>query len=132
MNSLNQFLKISNYLKTYSTSIPEAKVSHSPPELPSGCVKGQQLQQHRIQFPQRQMENVLGKCQFVTNNEIKKKKNVTHVVAQTVKNLPTMPETQTPKKGWHPTPSSMLAWRIPGTEESGVLQSVGSQRLGQD
>ena len=74
LNSLNQFLKISNYLKTYSTSIPEAKVSHSPPELPSGCVKGQQLQQHRIQFPQRQMENVLGKCQFVTNNEIKKKK----------------------------------------------------------
>ena len=64
--------------------------------------------------------------------KFKKKKNVTHVVAQTVKNLPTMPETQTPKKGWHPTPSSMLAWRIPGTEESGVLQSVGSQRLGQD
>ena len=29
---------------------------------------------------------------------------ITHVVAQTVKNLPTMPETQTPKKGWDPTP----------------------------
>ena len=65
LSSLNQFLKISNYLKTYSTSIPGAEVSHSPPELPSGHVKGQQLQQHRIQFPQRQMADVLGKCPFV-------------------------------------------------------------------
>ena len=45
------------------------------PELPSGCVKSQQLQQHKAQCPQRQMANalvvaqslanVLGKCQFV-------------------------------------------------------------------
>ena len=28
------------------------------------------------------------------------------------------------------THSSILAWRIPGTEESGGLQSVGSQRVG--
>ena len=27
------------------------------------------------------------------------------------------------------THSSVLAWRIPGTEESGRLQSVGSQRV---
>ena len=58
----NQFLKISNCLKTYSISILGAKMSHSPPELPSGHVKGQQLQQHRIQFPQRQMANVPNKC----------------------------------------------------------------------
>ena len=30
------------------------------------------------------------------------------------------------------THSSILAWRIPGTEESGGLQSVGSQRVGDD
>ena len=28
------------------------------------------------------------------------------------------------------TPSSILAWRIPWTEELGGLQSIGSQRVG--
>ena len=31
-----------------------------------------------------------------------------------------------------PTHSSILAWRIPWTEESGGLQSMGSQRIGHD
>ena len=31
-----------------------------------------------------------------------------------------------------PTHSSSLAWEIPGTEEPGGLQSVGSQRVGHD
>ena len=30
------------------------------------------------------------------------------------------------------TPSSILAWRIPWTEEPGGLQSMGSQTVGQD
>ena len=30
------------------------------------------------------------------------------------------------------THSSVLAWRIPGTEEPGGLQSMGSQRAGHD
>ena len=30
------------------------------------------------------------------------------------------------------THSSILAWRIPGTEESGGLQSMGSQRVTHD
>ena len=30
------------------------------------------------------------------------------------------------------THSSILAWRIPGTEESGGLPSMGSQRVGHD
>ena len=30
------------------------------------------------------------------------------------------------------THSSVLAWRIPRTEEAGGLQSMGSQRVGQD
>ena len=30
------------------------------------------------------------------------------------------------------TPSSILAWRIPWTEEPGRLQSIGLQRVGHD
>ena len=30
------------------------------------------------------------------------------------------------------THSSILAWRVPRTEEPGVLQSMGSQRVGHD
>ena len=30
------------------------------------------------------------------------------------------------------THSSILAWRIPQTEETGRLQSIGSQRVGHD
>ena len=56
-----------------------------------------------------------------------------------VKNLPAMQETQvqflsqedTLEKGMA-THSSTLAWRIPWTEEPGGLQSMGSQRAGQD
>ena len=57
------------------------------------------------------------------------------LVAWTVKNLPTMRETRIWFLGWgHPlekgraTHSSILAWRIPWTEERGGLQSMGSQR----
>ena len=57
---------------------------------------------------------------------------------QMVKNLPAMQETwvrslgqEDPleKKGMA-THSSILAWRIPWIEESGGLQSMGSQRIG--
>ena len=34
--------------------------------------------------------------------------------------------------GGHATPSSILTWRIPRTEEPGGLQSIGSQRVGHD
>ena len=30
------------------------------------------------------------------------------------------------------THSSILAWRIPWTQEPGMLQSIGSQRVGHD
>ena len=52
-----------------------------------------------------------------------------------VKNLPSMQETQVPTLGQEDplekgmaTHSSILAWRIPGTEEPGGLQSMGSQK----
>ena len=54
------------------------------------------------------------------------------LVAQMVKNLPTMWDTQVPEdhleKGMA-THSSILAWRIPWTEESCGLQSMGLQRV---
>ena len=61
------------------------------------------------------------------------------VVAQTVKNLPAMHETQVRCLGWKDplekemaTHSSTLAWRIPRTEEPGRLQSMRLQRVGHD
>ena len=56
-----------------------------------------------------------------------------------VKNLPTMQETRVRSVGWKDplekgmaTHSSILAWRIPWTEEPGGLQSTGLQRVGDD
>ena len=52
-----------------------------------------------------------------------------------VKNLPAMQETRVQSLGWEDplekgiaTHSTILAWRIPWTEESGGLQSIGLQR----
>ena len=56
-----------------------------------------------------------------------------------VKHLPTMWETQVQSLGREDalekemaTHSSILAWKIPWTEESGRLDSMGSQRVGHD
>ena len=61
------------------------------------------------------------------------------LVAQMVKNLPTVQETQVQSLGWEGplekgvvTHSSIPAWRIPWTEEPGGLQSMVSQRVGQN
>ena len=60
------------------------------------------------------------------------------LVAQLVKNLPAMQETQVQSLGQEDplekgmaTHSSILAWRIPCTEPGG-LHSMGSQRVGHD
>ena len=60
-------------------------------------------------------------------------------LAQMVKHLPTMQETQVQSLGQEAllekemaTHSSILAWRIPWAEESGRLQSMRSQRVGHD
>ena len=37
-----------------------------------------------------------------------------------------------PLEGGMAAHSSILAWRIPGTEEPGGLQSIGLQRVGHD
>ena len=58
------------------------------------------------------------------------------LVAQMVKHLPTMWETQVQFRGWEDplekemaTHSSTLAWKILWTEEPSRLQSMGSQRV---
>ena len=50
------------------------------------------------------------------------------LVAQTVKNLPAMVREYPLEKGMA-THSSVLAWRIPWTEERVGLQSMGLQRV---
>ena len=60
-------------------------------------------------------------------------------MAQRLKHLPAMQETwvrslgqEDPLEKGMATHSSILAWRIAWTEEPGGLQSMGSQRVGQD
>ena len=60
-------------------------------------------------------------------------------MAQTVKNLPAMQKNQVQSLGWEDPlekemapHSSILAWKIPWMEETGRLQSMGSQRVGHD
>ena len=58
------------------------------------------------------------------------------LVAQMVKTPPAMQETRVRSLGWEDplekgtaTHPSILAWRIPWTEEPGGLQFMGSQRI---
>ena len=67
-----------------------------------------------------------------------KDNNIT-LVAQILKYLPTVRETQVRFLGQEDPPekemathSSTLAWKIPWMEEPGRLQSMGSQRVRQD
>ena len=61
------------------------------------------------------------------------------LIAQMVKNLPAMQEPRVQSPGQEDplekemaTHSSILAWRMPWTEEPGGLQSMGLQRVGHD
>ena len=61
------------------------------------------------------------------------------IVVQLVKNLPVVQETQVGSLGKEDllekgmaTHSSILAWRIPWTEEPGRRPSMGSHRVGHD
>ena len=57
-------------------------------------------------------------------------------IVQMVKNLPAVQEAQVQSLDWEDplekemaTHSSILAWRMPWTEEPGGLQPMGSQRV---
>ena len=60
------------------------------------------------------------------------------LVAQKVKNLPAMQETWVRSLGWEDPPKGMatyfsiLAWRIPWTEQPGGPQSMELQRVRHD
>ena len=61
------------------------------------------------------------------------------LIAQVVKNAPTMWETRVQTLGWEDplekgeaTHSSALAWKIPETGEPDGLPSMGSHRVGHD
>ena len=63
----------------------------------------------------------------------------TTLVAQAVKCLPVVQETQVQSLGWEDPlekemaiHSSTLAWKTPWTEEPTRLQSMGPQRVGHD
>ena len=65
--------------------------------------------------------------------------NIGFLSGSVVKNLPEMQETRVRSLGWEDplekemaTHSSILAWKIPWTEELGWLLSMGSQRVGYD
>ena len=60
-------------------------------------------------------------------------------MAQTGKNLPAMQEAWVQSLGWKDPQekemaphSSIIAWKIPWKEKPGRLQSMGSQRVGND
>ena len=64
---------------------------------------------------------------------------VASLVTEMVKNVPAMRETQVRSLGWEDpleeemaAHSSILAWKIPWTAESGGLQCMGLQRFGHD
>ena len=59
--------------------------------------------------------------------------------SQSLKNLPAVQETRVRSLGWEDplekemaTHSNILAWKISWTEKPGGLQSMGSQRVGND
>ena len=69
----------------------------------------------------------------------KAKRRLASLVVQMVKNLPAVKATWVRSLDWEDpleegmaTRSSILAWRIPWTEEPGGPQSMGSQRVGHD
>ena len=76
---------------------------------------------------------------FKSAHMLIKKKCTLRMVAQMLKRLSAMRETWVQSLGREDLlekemafQSSILAWKIPRIEESGGLQSVGSQRIGHD
>ena len=74
-------------------------------------------------------------CRGLTVFHSTNRVNQASLVAQTVKIPPAMQETWVRSLGWEDsmekgtaTHSSILAWKIPQTEEPGRLQSTGSQK----
>ena len=76
---------------------------------------------------------------FQHNRWVLLRQNLKSYISQKVKNQPVMQVIQVQSLGWEDplekgmvTHSSILAWRIPWTEEPGGLLSIGLQRVGHD
>ena len=81
-------------------------------------------------FEERKLPDIMNNADLLVNIIT----DYRRLVAQMVKNLPAMQETQVQSLGWEDplekemaTNFSILVWRIRWTEEPGRLQSTGSQ-----
>ena len=84
-------------------------------------------------------KNIKGKYIGLSAFNLSYLASVWHMMAQTVKRLPAMQETRVQSLGREnplekemATHSSILAWKIPWTEEPGRPQSMGLPRVGHD
>ena len=80
---------------------------------------------------------LMGHYSVYPKGQVEKLFRRTSLVAQRVKRLSAMQETQVQSLGWEDpletemaAHSSILAWKIPWTAEPGRLLSMGSQRVG--
>ena len=83
LGSWNQFLKMSNCLKTCSTSVPGAQMPHSPSWIPpGGCWRSAaavtqgsisaESDRNTLGIVAQSLANALGKCQFVVDRDDEK------------------------------------------------------------
>ena len=63
---------------------------------------------------------------------VKKKTSNQHASAEAAGYTDSIPRSGRAPGGGNGNPSSVLAWKIPWTEEPGGLQSTGSHRVGHD
>ena len=139
-------------LQSLGTSLPQAGVPWSqtglrrspdlgrrtaPGPTPTAAQPTHQRPQHSV--CRRPWFVSLASKPLLAKKKQKNKKTNPSLVAQRIKRLPAMRETRVWSLGWEDplekemaTHSSILAWRIPWTEEPGGLQSTGSQRVGHD
>ena len=119
----------------FSQSLPSESF-HKPLNLLHQ--KGRHTENHN----HRKLTNLITWTTAFSNSvkqSVMPRRALTSLVAQMVKNLSTMWETQVrslsqedPLEKEMATHSSTLAWKIPWTEKHGRLQSMGSQRVGHD
>ena len=115
---------------------------HQQPELAPDLAQGPDVPSV-VHLPGCQLQGALDYYFFQTLNFLfcfgVEPINGASLVAQRLKCLPPMPETQVwslgredPLEKEMVTHSSILAWRIPWMEKPGRLQSMGSQRVGHE
>ena len=77
-------------------------------------------------------ESRRGKCDYGWASQVVLMVKNPSANAGDTRDMGLIPELGRYPGGGHENPSSILAWRIPWTEEPGRLQSIVSQTVGQD